>query len=80
MHNNVTTTGFINIIFKLLSESKQSLNGKTQEDIAEVLQWVEYAIVYAANVDSIQSINQVLTVSYSCFCLHYVLIKFILGT
>lgn len=64
-HNNTTTTGFINIILELLKVSKLNLIGRTAEDKAEVLQWLEYAIVYAVNTDAVQTANHILTVKFA---------------
>lgn len=63
IYENTTTTGFLNIIFSLLKSSSLQVSGKVNEDIAEIRQWLEYAIVYASNCDSGQNFNQILTVS-----------------
>lgn len=77
INDNKTTTGFLNIVLDILKQSNTPLAGKSAEDRAEIRQWIEYVVVYAANANSS---NNVLKVSGAGNSSKSKLITFVLGT
>ncbi|RZC42919.1 elongation factor Tu, mitochondrial-like, partial [Asbolus verrucosus] len=55
-----TTSGYLNIILQLIKEAHSDLEGCNNLERAEVRQWVEYAILYAAQNESSVSAQSVL--------------------
>ncbi|CAH0551526.1 unnamed protein product [Brassicogethes aeneus] len=59
--NGKTFSGTLNIISTLLTASKSNLAGKDDLEKLQIYQWIEYAMVYAVQCNSVHNIQQILT-------------------